>query len=85
MPKTPELLHVGYSNYVMLDKLLGIHIVNSVPVKRMISEAERNLKVMDSTTGKKTRSVLFMTGGLLVLSAIDSETLANRIKTLKGV
>lgn len=85
MPKTTELLHVGYNNYVLLDKLLGIHIVDSIPVRRMISEAERNLKVMDSTTGKKTRSVLFLTGGLLVLSAIDSETLANRIKNLKGI
>ena len=73
------MLHVGNGNYVVKDKILAITLCESAPMrrKRMIAEDEDML--IDCTAGKKTRSLLHLVDGFIVLSSISPEALISRI------
>ena len=69
---------VGFGNYVNTDQIISICRADSSPMKRMMSEARSNLSAVDATQGRKTKSVIVMMGGQLVLSALLPETIAAR-------
>ena len=51
----------------------------SAPIKRMVQDARDKSLLIDATYGRKTRAVLVMDSGQIVLSAIQPETVAHRI------
>jgi len=73
------LLNIGYGNFVNLDQLVAILSPDSAPVKREIGGARRDGRLFDATQGHKTRAVLLMQTGQLVLSAHQPETLAEKV------
>ncbi len=74
-----KLINIGFGNIISLDKVVAIVNSDSAPIKRMIQEAKDSKMAIDATYGRKTRSVIVMSSGHIVLSAIQPETVATRM------
>lgn len=64
---------------VSAGRLMAIISPESAPIKRMVQDARDKSLLIDATYGRKTRAVLVMDSGQIVLSAIQPETVAHRI------
>ena len=73
------LLNIGYGNLVMASRVIAIVVPSAAPMKRLRDEAGKRGKLVDSTQGRRTRSIIVMDSGHLVLSALQSETTNNRL------
>lgn len=73
-----ELVHVGFGNIVALNRALAIMSPDSAPIKRIIQEARDRNVLIDLTYGRKTKSVIVLDSGHLVLVALQPETIAAR-------
>ena len=69
-----KLLNIGFGNMVSANRLIAIISPESAPIKRMIQDAREKSVLVDATYGRKTRAVLVMDSGQIVLSAIQPET-----------
>lgn len=74
-----KLVNVGFGNLISAQRLVAVIGPESAPVKRMIQEARGAGTLVDATYGRKTRAVLMMDSGHIVLSALQPETVAARI------
>ncbi len=77
------LLNVGFGNVVAADRIIAIISPNSAPVKRLKDEARDDKRLIDVTQGRKTRSVLITDSNHVILSAVQTETISQRLLTLK--
>lgn len=73
-----KLLDVGFGNTVNADRVIALVSADAAPTKRIISAAKENNLAIDTTCGRKTKSVLIMDSGHVVLSAKNAENLAAR-------
>lgn len=80
---TTELIHLGFSNMAAIDKVVAIISPNSAPSKRLIHDAKSKGHVIDMTNGRRTKAVLIMDNGQIVLSAITPETIAGRVASVR--
>ena len=74
-----ELIHIGFGNILAVNRVLAILIPDSAPIKRMVQEARLGNQLIDMTFGRKTKSVVVLDSGHLVLAAIQPETIAGRL------
>ena len=74
-----KLVNIGFGNTVAADKIVAIVSPDSAPIKRMVQEAKDNGTAIDATFGRKTRAVLIMDSDHIVFSAVQAETVADRI------
>lgn len=73
-----KLINIGFGNIVSAQRVVTIISPESAPIKRIIQDGRDKGVVIDATYGRRTRSVLIMDSGHLVLSALQPETIANR-------
>ena len=73
------LVNICYGNIVNMDKVVGIIKADAAPIKRMIQIARDTNQAVDATCGRKTKSVLVMDSGQMVLSALLPDTIENRV------
>ncbi len=71
-------VNIGYGNVVNTDKVISIVSSVAAPVKRMVQSAKDAGTAVDATCGKKTKSVLVMENGYVVLCALVPETITAR-------
>lgn len=76
-----RLLNIGFGNVVNMDKIVAVVSPDGAPVKRLVQAAKESGKAVDATQGRKTKAVLITDGDLLVLSALQPETIAKRFGT----
>ena len=76
-----QLIHIGFGNIINKEKMIAIVSPDSAPIKRLIQNAKDDKSVIDATQGRKTKAVLVMENGMLVLSALLPETIAARVQT----
>lgn len=76
---TPVVLNVGFYNFIVSDKILALIRSDSAPMRRVVQESRKAGTLIDATQGRKTKSVLFLSGGMTVASALSQETLARRL------
>jgi regulator of extracellular matrix RemA (YlzA/DUF370 family) len=74
-----KLINIGFGNMVSAGRLIAIVSPESAPIKRMVQEARDRGVLVDATYGRRTRAVLIMDNDHLVLSALQPETVANRV------
>lgn len=74
-----KLINIGFGNMVAAGRLIAIVSPDSAPIKRMVQEARDRGVLIDATYGRRTRAVLIMDNDHLVLSALQTETVANRL------
>lgn len=73
-----HLVNIGFGNIVTANKIVAVVSPESAPIKRMVQEAKDAKTAIDATCGRRTRSVLIMDSGHVILSAIQPETIASR-------
>lgn len=76
-----QLINIGFGNMVTANRVISIVSPESAPIKRIIQEAKDKGTAIDATYGRKTRAVIFMDSGHIVLSAIQTETIASRLNS----
>ncbi|MCR4796770.1 MULTISPECIES: DUF370 domain-containing protein [Ruminococcus] len=79
-----KLINIGYGNMVSADRIVTIVSPESAPIKRLIQEARDDGRAVDATYGRKTRAVMIMDSGHIILSSLITETLAARINGSGG-
>ena len=82
-----KLINVGFGNIVSSDRIIAIVSPESAPIKRMVQEARENGNLIDATYGRRTRSVIITDSDHIILSAIQTETVAGRLggKDTEGI
>lgn len=75
-----ELVHVGFSNIIAINRVIAIISPNSAPTKRAIQEARNKGQLIDMTSGRRTKAVIFTDSGHIVLTALAPETIAGRLQ-----
>ncbi len=74
-----KLINIGFGNMVSADKIVAIVAPDSAPIKRIIQDAKEQGLLIDATYGRKTRSVIITQSEHVVLSAINPESIGNRV------
>ncbi len=74
-----DLISVGFGNIVSAARIVAIVGPDAAPVKRIIQDAREHRLLIDASCGRKTRAVLMMDSGHVVLSALQTETIARRL------
>ena len=74
-----QLINIGFGNIVSAERIISIVSPESAPVKRIVQEAKDSKTAIDATFGRRTRSVIIMDSGHIILSAVQPETIAGRV------
>ena len=64
---------------VSAGRIVAIACPDSAPVKRLVQDAREEDRVIDVSCGRRTRAVIITDSDHVILSAIQAETIANRI------
>lgn len=74
-----KFINIGFGNMVAADKVVTIVSPDSAPIKRLIQDAKDAGRVIDVSCGRRTRAVIVTDSEHVILSAIQAETIANRL------
>ncbi len=74
-----KLINIGFGNMVSANRLIAIVSPESAPIKRIIQDARDKGVLIDATYGRRTRAVLITDSDHIILSAVQPETVANRL------
>ncbi len=74
-----KFINIGYGNMVAVDRIVSLVSPDSAPIKRLIQDAKDQGRVIDVSCGRKTRAVIITDSDHVILSAIQAETVANRL------
>lgn len=77
-----RFINIGYGNMISSDRIVAVVSPESAPIKRLVQEARDGGNAVDATHGRKTRSVIIMDSGHIILSSLITETLSTRINSL---
>lgn len=75
-----KLINIGFGNMIAPSRLIAIVSPESAPIKRIIQDSKEKGMLVDATYGRRTRAVIMMDSGHVILSAIQPETVANRME-----
>ena len=73
-----KLINIGFGNMVSASRLVAIVSPESAPIKRIMQDAKEQGTLIDATYGRRTRAVILTDSDLVILSALQPETVANR-------
>lgn len=73
------LINIGFGSFISAERLVSVLSPDSAPIKRMVQDARERGSLIDASYGRKTRSILVTDGGYIILSALTSETVAERL------
>ena len=79
-----KLINIGYGNLISADRLLAVVSPESAPIKRIVQDSREIGMLIDASFGRKTKTVLFMDTGHVILSALTPEAVAGRAEALEG-
>lgn len=74
-----KFINVGFGNMVAVDRVVAIVSPDSAPIKRLVQDAREGGRVIDVSCGRRTRAVIITDSEHVILSAIQSETISNRL------
>lgn len=74
-----RLVNIGFGNIVSANRVIAIVSPESAPIKRIVQEARESSRLIDATCGRRTRAVVITDSDHVILSAIQPETVANRL------
>ena len=78
-----ELVHIGFGNILAMNRAIAIASPNSAPTKRIIHDGKNNGKVIDMTSGRRTKAVIFTDSGHIALAALAPETISSRFQSIR--
>jgi regulator of extracellular matrix RemA (YlzA/DUF370 family) len=74
-----KLVNIGFGNMISANRMVAIVSPESAPIKRMISDAKEKGNLIDATHGRRTRAVIITDSDHIILTYLQSETVANRM------
>ena len=74
-----RLVNIGYGTIIAVDRIIAVVAPESAPIKRIVQEAKELKNLIGATYGRRTRSVIIMDNSTVVLSAVQPETITNRV------
>ena len=74
-----QLINIGFGNIVSASRIVALVSPDSAPVKRLIQDTRDTGKLIDVTCGRRTRSVIITDSDHIILSAVQPETISNRM------
>ena len=74
-----KLINIGFGNIVSANRVVAIVSPESAPIKRLIGDARDTGQLVDATYGRRTRAVIVTDSDHVILSALQPETVANRV------
>lgn len=74
-----KFINIGFGNMVSVSRVVSLTAPDSAPMKRLIQDAKDAGRAIDATCGRKTRSVILTDSDHVILSALQPETVANRL------
>ena len=79
-----ELVHIGFGNVLAMRRVIAIASPNSAPTKRTIHDGRNSGMLIDMTSGRRTKAVIFTDSGHIVLAALSPETIASRLQASRS-
>ena len=76
-----KFVNIGFGNSVATSRIIAVVSPESAPIKRIVQEAKDKGIAIDATCGRRTRAVVIMDSGNVILSAIQAETIVGRAET----
>ncbi|WP_353093952.1 extracellular matrix/biofilm regulator RemA [Tissierella praeacuta] len=73
-----KLINIGFGNIVLANRIISVVSSESAPIKRLIQEAREKGLLIDATYGRRTRAVIITDSQHVILTPVQSETIANR-------
>lgn len=73
-----KLINIGFGNTVNSDKVVAVVNPDAAPIKRLIQNAKEQGKIIDATQGRRTKAVLVTSEELVILSALQADTISKR-------
>ena len=80
-----KLINIGFGNIVVASRVIAIVSPESAPIKRIIQDAKERGTLIDATHGRRTRAVIITDSDHIILSYLQSETVANRLSDENAV
>ena len=74
-----ELVHIGFNNILVMNRVITIASPNSAPTKRMVQDGRNKGMLIDMTNGRRTKAVIVTDSGHIILAALAPETIAGRL------
>ena len=76
-----KFINIGFGNMVSAGRIVAIASPDSAPVKRLVQAAREDGRVIDVSCGRRTRAVIITDSDHVILSAIQTETITNRLSS----
>ncbi len=77
-----RLVNIGFGNAVKVNRILAIVNPGSSPIRKLKEDARIEKKLIDVTEGRRTRAILILDSGHLILSSVQPETINQRLLAL---
>ncbi len=74
-----KFINIGFSNLVAANRIVAIANPDSAPIKRLVQDAKDDNRIIDVSCGRRTRAVIITDSEHVILSAIQPETISNRL------
>jgi regulator of extracellular matrix RemA (YlzA/DUF370 family) len=74
-----KFINIGFSNMVSANRIVAIANTDSAPIKRLVQDAKDDNRIIDVSCGRRTRAVIITDSEHIILSAIQPETISNRL------
>ena len=74
-----KIMNIGFGNVVNADRIIAIVSPETAPIKRLMQDAKASGTLIDATYGRRTRAVIITDSNQVILSAVQPETMANRL------
>ncbi|MCD6134339.1 MAG: DUF370 domain-containing protein [Candidatus Omnitrophica bacterium] len=75
-----SVLHIGFNNVVLKSRIIAVVNAGANPIRRLVEKAKESGKLIDATSGRKTRSVIFTDADFIVLSSLQPQRLIERLE-----
>lgn len=79
-----RLLNIGFGNSVVTSRVVSIVNPGSSPMRRLREDARNSSRLIDATQGRKTRSLIITDSNHVILSAVQTETISQRLESIEG-
>ena len=76
-----KFINIGFGNMVSAGRIVAIASPDAAPIKRLVQDAKRENRVIDVSCGRRTRAVIITDSDHVILSAIQTETITNRLSS----
>lgn len=78
-----RLINIGFGNAVKVNRILTVVNPGSSPIRKLKDDARREKKLIDVTEGRRTRAIIVLDSGHLMLSSVQPDTIAQRLAQLE--